>query len=460
MSTEDVQAAEPRTLVDLQRAQRVEITKEANDLIAKAGEEGRSLTAEESEVVLKAAEASREIDEAIAATVQIVRGNETAEFTPTAKRSVGGAVVRSEPMTYARTAKEAARSQHSFVKDHTAVALGLRDARDAQDRLQRHAQEMDTELRAGSTTDSAGGTFVPPLWVLSEYVEFTRAGRATADLARQLPLPAGTDSINIPTITTGTKTAIQATENSAVTSRDMVTSSTTADVTTIAGIYDFSIQLMEQSALAGGWDSLVFMDMVEDYNQKLDVAVVTGSGASNQPWGIQTVSSSTVTVSTAAGTALYAGIADGINRVSTTRYKVPQVVVMHPRRWFWLASRTDTTGRPLVNTDAGAGRDLLAAAGINTAEGVVGVLGLGLPVVIDANVPTTTSTYFDDVYVWRPSDAILMEGTPRFEVFRTIGGADEPLTVRARLYNYAAFTTRFATSVVTLTGAGLTGPTF
>ena len=31
--------------------------------------------------------------------------------------------------------------------------------------------------RAGSTGDTAGGTFVPPLWVLSEYVELARAGR-------------------------------------------------------------------------------------------------------------------------------------------------------------------------------------------------------------------------------------------------------------------------------------------
>jgi signal-transduction protein with cAMP-binding, CBS, and nucleotidyltransferase domain len=49
-----------------------------------------------------------------------------------------------------------------------------------------------------------------------------------------MALPSGTDSINIPTITTGTVTDVQATENSAATTRDMVTASTTADVTTVS----------------------------------------------------------------------------------------------------------------------------------------------------------------------------------------------------------------------------------
>lgn len=455
---------EPRTLVDLQNAQRAEvedgIAKRATEAIELAEKEQRVLTDDEAKLVRDAATATREIDETIAAQIQIQRGNELAAYQPPAQRGVGGAVVRSEPMTYGATKDAGARGEHSYFRDHVTVALGRHGAAQAQERLARHAQEMDVEKRAGSTGDTAGGTFVPPLWVLSEYLDFRRPGRATANLARQMALPMGTDSINIPSITTGTKMAIQATENSAATSRDIVTSSTTADVTTIAGVYDFSVQLLEQSPLAGGWDQLVFVDMLADYDTKLDINCLSGSGSNNENWGIATVAATSVTVSTAAGTALYSGIADGLNRVATTLYKTPQVAVMHPRRWFWLASRTDTTGRPLVNTDAGAGSDLLAAMGVVNHEGAVGVLGLGIPVVIDANVTTTSGTWFDEVYLWRPSEAILMEGSPTFEVFRAIGGSTDPLTIRARLYNYAAFTTRFATSVATVTGAGLTGPTF
>lgn len=458
--------AKPRTLLDLQKAKRAEladgIVARATEAIALAETESRDLTPEESELVAEAARSTADIDGQIANTIQVIRGNQAVDvdLRATPARKTGGAIVRSEPMTYGANKDAAARGAHSFFKDHVVSHLGLSDARAASERLARHAQEMEVETRAGSTGDTAGGTFVPPLWVLSEFADYRRPGRAVANLARQIPLPAGTDSVNIPTITTGTKVEVQASENSAVTSRDMVTSSTTADVTTIAGIYDFSIQLLEQSPLAGGWDQLVMGDMIADYDTKYDLNVLAGTGSSNQNWGLRTVAATSVTVSTAAGTALYSGIADGLNRVSTTLYRIPQVVVMHPRRWFWLASRTDTTGRPLVEADAGAGQNLLAAMGVPNAEGAVGVLGLGIPVVIDANVTTTSGTWFDEVYVWRPSEAISMEGTPRFEVFRTIGGSDEPLTVRARLYNYAAFTTRFATSVATVTGAGLTGPSF
>lgn len=455
---------EVRTLVDIQKAKRAElddgIVARASEAIALAETEQRVLTDEEAQLVRDAATATRELDETIEAQIRIQRGNDVVAYDRPAERDTGGAIVRTEPTTYGNTREAAARGDNSFFKDHAAAGLGLNGAERARERLARHAQEMEVESRAGSTGDTAGGTFVPPLWVLSEFADYRRPGRATANLARQIPLPAGTDSVNIPTITTGTKVATQATENSAVTSRDIVTGSTTAEVTTIAGIYDFSIQLLEQSPLAGGWDQLVFVDMVADYDMKYDLNVLAGTGASNENWGLRTVAATSVTVGTAAGTALYSGIADGLNRVATTLYRTPQVVVMHPRRWFWLASRTDTTGRPLVVADAGAAQNLLAAMGVVNHEGAVGTLGLGIPVVIDSNITTTSGTWFDEVYVWRPSEAISMESTPRFEVFRTIGGADEPLTARARLYNYAAFTTRFATSVAIVTGAGLTGPTF
>ena len=431
-----------KTLSDLVAAKRDEIIAPVRALIENAEAEGRDLTDAENEQVRAAAEAVKPLD---------VRADNLAAIAP---RAAGPQItVKSEPVTYSPNA------QHSYIRDHMLATFDRPGALGARERLTRHAREVEVELRAGSTTDTAGGTFVPPLWVLSEYVGVQRAGRAAADLARQIALPAGTDSINIPTITTGLLTAIQATENSAITTRDMVTSSTTADVTTVAGNYDFSIQQLEQSALAGGWDQLVFADLNADRNRATDVFVLSGSGTSNQPVGISTAAATSVSVTTAAGTALYQGIADAINRVSTTRYQIPQVIVMHPRRWFWLISRFDTTGRPLVAPDPLAANAMLAGMGIQAHEGVVGTM-LGLPVVIDANVTTTGSTYYDEVYVWRASDAILMESAPRFELFRTTGGSTDTLTARARLYNYAAFTARFTTGVATVTGAGLTGPTF
>jgi HK97 family phage major capsid protein len=444
-----------KKLTDLQIAKRDEIIAQGRDVIAAAEAEERELTDDEAAIVRDAAERSAEITATIEATASVTRSLD--DLVP-AKRAVGGAVVRSEPLTYMERG-----GKHSHVRDTATVALNLAGASQARERLERHAAEIAVELRAGDTGDTAGGTFVPPLWVLDEFVGTQRAGRATADLARQMALPSGTDAISIPTVTTGNLTAVQATENSAITTRDMVTASTTAEVTTIAGGYDFSIQLLEQSALAGGWDALVYRDLLADYNRALDVQVLSGTGANNQVPGVHTVAGTTVfassTSSTTAQNQIYAGIADALNRVATTRFETPEVIVMHPRRWFWLASRFDTAGRPVIVPDAQAGRSMLASFGITAVQGVVGTM-LGLPVVIDANVSTSAGTSEDRILVWKASDAILMEGTPTFEVFRTTGGTTDTLTARARLYNYAAFTTRYTTGAALVGGTALSSPTF
>jgi len=50
-----------------------------------------------------------------------------------------------------------------------------------------------------------------------------------------MALPAGTDSVNIPRITTGTDTAVQSADNAATTTQDMVTATVTAPVRTVSG---------------------------------------------------------------------------------------------------------------------------------------------------------------------------------------------------------------------------------
>ena len=65
----------------------------------------------------------------------------------------------------------------------------------------------------------------------------------TADRLTGMALPAGTDSVNIPRITTGTDTAVQTADNAATTTQDMVTATVTAPVRTVSGYEDISIQL-------------------------------------------------------------------------------------------------------------------------------------------------------------------------------------------------------------------------
>ena len=123
----------------------------------------------------------------------------------------------SEPETYRRG------GQHSYFRDLAMVGLQRGDTRAAQDRLMRNNREVEVEARALSTTDGAGGDFVPPMWMVNDYVELARTARPTADRVRNETLPTGTDQVNVPKIVTGTAVAEQATQNTAVQNTDATT---------------------------------------------------------------------------------------------------------------------------------------------------------------------------------------------------------------------------------------------
>ena len=57
-----------------------------------------------------------------------------------------------------------------------------------------------------SSSCGNGGYAVPPAWLMSQFVDLARAGRAYANLCNMQPMPPGTDSINIPKVATGTTT--------------------------------------------------------------------------------------------------------------------------------------------------------------------------------------------------------------------------------------------------------------
>ncbi len=333
---------------------------------------------------------------------------------------------------------------------------------EARARLDRHAAEVriDPEYRDLNRTDTSGGYFVPPIW-LNEYVELARAGRPTANLVTNLPLPPGTDSINIPKVSTGTATAIQAADNSAVQETDLADTSVQANVKTIAGQQDLAIQLMEQSPF--NFDQVVFADLAADYATKVNVQVLSGTNANNQVKGILTdttgINTVTYTDTTATVAELYSKIADGIQKVHTNRFMEPQVIVMHPRRWAWITAAADTTGRPLVSP-SGPGQNQVASFTAVASQRVVGELQ-GLPVVTDPSIPITNGagTNEDVIIIMRASDCVLYESSLRTRVLPDVGSGT--LTVRLQVYGYIAFTAeRQAKGISVLSGTGLTAPTF
>lgn len=356
-----------------------------------------------------------------------------------------------EPLTY-RSPKEG--GQHSFFHDLRSANLGDNEARD---RLNRHASEMRVEKRDLTSTAGAGGEFIPPMWLMDRWIPLLRSSRAIADSLTRLDLPAGAMSISLPKLSGGTATAIQASENAAIQETDATTTSVTANVRTIAGMQDLSTQLFEIPQ--PGLDEILFRDLARDYATKLDVQVISGSGASGQLLGLRTVSGiNAVTYTDASPTAgeLYAKLADAIQRV-TGAFMNPDTIAMHPRRWAMLLSSVDSAGRPLFNGDTnpmGNGMN-------NVSDGSAGSL-LGLRVVVDPNLPTNigAATNQDVILVYDSSQIFLWEeGAPRTRVFEDIGSGT--LTVRLRVHGYVALmANRLPTAISAIDGTGLVAPTF
>lgn len=339
--------------------------------------------------------------------------------------------------------------------------------RDAQARIQRNdrmAHERARragEVRAISTTNGQGGEFSPPLWLESAFVELARSGRVTADLADVQPLPAGTDLISIPKVNTGTATAIQTVQNSAVQTTDITTTSVSSPVTTISGAQVISLQLLEQSPVS--LDKIILEDLARAYATNLDTQVLSGSGTGGQFTGLLTlagtnsVSWAQTTPALSGAGGLYGAIANGIQMVHSTRFAPADTIIMHPRRWMWIAAQSDLQNRPLVVPSAPI--NAMGVVGDIVAEGPAGTL-LNLPVYLDPNIPTNAGAGTEDkIIITRRSDLRLWEGKLKAETFSQTYAQN--LSVLARCYCYSAFIpNRYPQSTAIVSGAGLKAPQF
>lgn len=359
--------------------------------------------------------------------------------------------VKAEPRTYT---PEGSLSGRSFFVDAYRSEHGS-DFK-ARERLERHMREVEVEGEMSSRSQTSGGAagLVIPQYLVDEAALIARAGRPVANAVRRLPLPAEGMSIIIPRSTTGVTAASQATENTAVSNTDQVWANVTAPVVTIAGQQGVSRQLLERGS--AGVDQLIYTDLAAAYATELDRQVINGSGSSNQMLGM--LNTSGINTATAFGAAPTAALftlklAGQKAAVAGNRNLQANLVICAPRRWGWLEGLVDSTNRPIVAALAGAPTNALGV--YDEASGKV----LGLPVVVDGNVPTAVGTNNEDVViVTRAEDNILWEegdGMPRELRFEETGGGN--LTTQLVAYGYAAFTAGRYPSAVGRVGGVDTG---
>jgi HK97 family phage major capsid protein len=413
---------------------------------AKASEAAELLNGEPTAEALATVEARHSEIAELDAQISTVEATEArTAVIAEAKAVVGSAYVKSEPMTYSE------HGQRSFVRD--LINAQVRNDQGAWSSLHRHMDEVRVETRDISRTDGAIGEFVPPLWLVDQYAKTLRPGRTTADLLTKMALPAGTDSINIPRITTGTDVAAQTADNAATTAQDMVTTAVTAPVRTISGYENVSLQLVEQSPLAGGIDRMIFADLMQAYDYRLDVAVLNGVGTAGDLTGLfNTIGIGTVTYTSGTPTAAgyQTAFAQALSTVAKNRFQGAEAIVVAPEIWYGLVGLSDTQGRPVV---VPAANGPMNAVGVNNApgaaQGSVGTI-LGVPVYLDAAIPTISSA--KPALVAAFSDTMLFESGMKTRVLPDVLSAN--LTVRFQLYGYAAIAARYPAGVAKVIGTG------
>lgn len=426
-----------------------------------------------------------------------------------------GAQVTSEPMQYGQGAP------HSYWLDLASDQTGRgQDPDAARERLGRHAAELRVELpkrrerrareargeverlharsrreeqalerfygagvplfekRAINRTDGTGGYFVPPLWLVDQYVGYLRAGRVLANLCHSIPLPGGTDSINLPIITTGTATGPQASDGGNVPGRDIADNFVNAMVKTIAGQQDASIQLIDQSPIA--MDQVITKDLMQDHAIQTDGQVMLGSGASGQIQGMYShgtinggstegiiVNGVTDTTNQWTGsstrTDFYSGVGKLFSQIGRNRYQRARAVVSNEAVWNSFATATDGNKRPLVVPGSQGPYNAAGEFGPlgDTDEGPVGSI-LGRPWYVDNNIPLTfggattnplmsttsaghvsptdgtgTGNTFSPLIGGVFDDLLLFEGEIRSRVLQEI--LSGTLQVRFQIFSYLAF---------------------
>jgi hypothetical protein len=160
---------------------------------------------------------------------------------------------------------------------------------------------------------------------------------------------------------------------------------------------------------------------------------------------------------------LYPKLLDAIQKVQTTFFGGPNVIIMHPRRLAWILAALDSQNRPLAVPTPYA----MNAVGVGNGAVQYGNSGYsiaGLPVITDATVSVTqgSGTNQDTIYVGNAQELHLWEqgnGDPMMLRFEQPSAAK--LEVLAVVYGYAAFTAnRYPNAFARIDGTGLVTPTF
>lgn len=345
-----------------------------------------------------------------------------------------------------------------FLQDVTRQFL-YRDL-ESESRLMRHMQEERVErgkylVRAVGTGAFAGLTV--PQYLTEMYAPAIAARRPFADAMVKLDLPANGMTVNISRITTASSVALQASENTGVSETNMDDTLLTENVQTAAGQQTLSRQAIDRGT---GIEGVVMRDLQRRYATNLDSTVINQATT-----GLAAIATA-ITTDDTTPTALevYPKLLQAASgsEAALLGQATPDLVVMHPRRWYWFQAAVTSTW-PLINQPGIPAQN----GGVNYAErygaGFRGLLPNGMVVIADANIVTNlgAGTNQDEIYVVPSEESYLWEDPDAPQFIRAEQPAAANLGVLLVLYGYFAYTMRrYTNSHQKLTGTALVTPSF
>jgi hypothetical protein len=349
------------------------------------------------------------------------------------------------------------RRGSSFERD---VASAFFGDYEAQSRLARHMQEERVE-RGAQIEERAAGTgafagLVVPQYLTDLYAPAAAARRPFADAIRPHDLPAQGMTVNLSRITTATSTALQASENTAVSETDIDDTLMTINVQTNAGQQTLSRQAIERGA---GVEPVVLDDLFRRYSSTLDSTLL--NQATN---GLTNVATTVAyTDATPTVTELYPKLLEGMSGVEAAlldQASGENIAVMHSRRWYWLQNALSATW-PLISQPGIAAQMAGTNLGTTYGSGVRGTLPNGTPVIVDNNIGTTLGAGTEDeIYLVDRNECHIWEDPSAPMYIRAEQPKLASLGVLMVVYGYFAYTHARYAQARKIAGTGLIAPTF
>lgn len=450
----------------------------AKTIFAKSSHDGRSALTEDEDRELESAKAAREKAtkniSGIGAKLQRAREEKAAEDAIAAsyeERRVDPVMSTASRPAYDHVARVGAEERTynpsngkqggPFLRDVVRTFL-YRDP-DSEGRLNRHMAEERVErgqYMERAAGDAGTGQFAGltvPQYLTEMYAPKVRALRPFADACNEHPLPAEGMTINISQITTGSTTALQAAEFDTVSATSMDDTLLTENVQTAAGQQSLSRQAIERGR---GIEDVTMNDLQRSLATTFDNTLLNQATTGLDALSVATTYDDT----TPTGPELYPKILGALSGVEAAflGFAMPDIAVMHSRRWYWMQSQMSSTwpmfGQPGISPQL-AGENLATRYG----SGVRGVLPNGTVVIVDNNVGTAAGAGTEDrIYMAASDECHLWVDTAAPQFIRAEQPKAANLAVTLVLYMYFAYSfRRFGTgSVGRVGGTGLIAPTF